>query len=62
MALMNTFASLGGFFAPIIIGRLREQTGYYGPGIALLAIALVLAALLVLVAGRAIKVRRVQFS
>jgi len=62
MALMNTFASLGGFFAPILIGVLRERTGYYGPGMAMLAIALVLAALLVLAAGRAMNVRRVQVA
>lgn len=62
MALMNTFASLGGFFAPILIGRLLQQTGYYGPGIAMLAVGLVLAVLLVLTAGRAITARRVRFS
>ena len=59
---MNTFASLGGFAAPILIGIVREQTGYYGPAMAMLAVALALAALLVLAAGRAMKVRRVQFS
>ncbi len=62
MALMNTFASLGGFAAPILIGIVREQTGYYGPAMAMLAVALALAALLVLAAGRATTPPKVRFS
>jgi ACS family tartrate transporter-like MFS transporter len=62
MALMNVFASLGGFFAPILIGRLREQTGFFGPGIAMLAITLVMAAMIVLAFGRAIATHKVRVA
>ena len=48
IALMNVFASLGGFVAPILIGVLRTQSGNYKTAMASLAIGLVLAVLILL--------------
>jgi nitrate/nitrite transporter NarK len=52
LALVNTIGTLGGFFGPIIVGALKARTGDYGAAMAALAAAQLLAALIVLAAGR----------
>jgi ACS family tartrate transporter-like MFS transporter len=54
LALVNTIGTLGGFFGPTIVGALKERTGDYGAAMAALAAAQLLAALIVLAAGRAL--------
>ena len=54
LALVNTIGTLGGFFGPIIVGALKARTGDYGAAMAALAAAQLLAALIVLAAGRAL--------
>ena len=53
IGLFNTLGSLGGFWGPSLIGVLKEGAGDYGTGMAAVAIGFVLAALIVLAAGRA---------
>jgi len=52
-ALIYAIGGLGAFLGPAIIGALKQATGGYAAGMAALAAALVLAAFLVLAAGRA---------
>lgn len=52
LALVNTIGTLGGFFGPTIVGALKARTGDYGAAMAALAAAQLLAALIVLAAGR----------
>jgi cyanate permease len=54
LALVNTIGTLGGFFGPVIVGTLKARTGDYGAAMAALAAAQLLAALIVLAAGRAL--------
>jgi ACS family tartrate transporter-like MFS transporter len=58
LALVNTIGTFGGFFGPVIVGTLKNWTGGYGPAMAALAGAQLLAALIVLAAGRAMKQSR----
>jgi ACS family tartrate transporter-like MFS transporter len=58
IALMNTMASLGGFVAPTLIGILRERSGNYSSGMAMLALELIAGALIVVALGRAMTPRR----
>ena len=53
LALVNTIGTFGGFFGPVIVGALKNWTGGYGAAMAALAGAQLLAALIVLGAGRA---------
>lgn len=53
LALINSFANLGGFFGPYVMGWARQNTGDFVFGMTLLAGMLVLAAVSVLVIGRA---------
>jgi ACS family tartrate transporter-like MFS transporter len=53
LALVNTIGTFGGFFGPVIVGTLRGWTGGYGAAMAALAGAQLLAALIVIAAGRA---------
>ncbi|HMH64819.1 MAG TPA: MFS transporter [Rhizomicrobium sp.] len=53
IALVNTIATLGGFFGPVLIGLLKARTGNFAAGMAALALAQIVAALLVLAVGRA---------
>jgi ACS family tartrate transporter-like MFS transporter len=52
IGLFNMIGSLGGFFGPTLIGALREGSGDYATGLAAVAFGFVLAALIVLAAGR----------
>jgi ACS family tartrate transporter-like MFS transporter len=53
LALLNSFANLGGFFGPDLMGRLKALTGNYTLGLEVLAGMETLAAVAVLVIGRA---------
>ncbi len=55
LALVNTIGTFGGFFGPVIVGTLKGWTGGYGAAMAALAGAQLLAALIVMSAGRAMK-------
>jgi ACS family tartrate transporter-like MFS transporter len=53
IALINTFGTgLGGLLGPIVMGELKESTGGYAAGMAVLALALILSAVVALVTGR----------
>jgi len=58
IALVNTIVSLGGFAGPALIGVLRETSGDYSSGMAMLAIEVVLSAAIVLALGRAMAPRK----
>jgi ACS family tartrate transporter-like MFS transporter len=53
LALLNSFANLGGFFGPDLMGRLKALTGNYTLGLEVLAGMETLAAVAVLLIGRA---------
>jgi ACS family tartrate transporter-like MFS transporter len=53
LALLNSFANLGGFFGPGLMGWAKQQTGTYSFGLELLAGFEVLAAVSVVLVGRA---------
>jgi ACS family tartrate transporter-like MFS transporter len=53
IALITSISSLGGFLGPWMIGILRQETGSYTAGMAMLAVALVFEAMIVLALGRA---------
>jgi ACS family tartrate transporter-like MFS transporter len=53
LALLNSFANLGGFFGPTLMGWARQQTGTYAFGLELLAGFLLFASLSVILVGRA---------
>ena len=57
IALINSIANLGGFLGPVLVGILKERTGGYQAGYATLAVALMLAALMVVLLGRAMALR-----
>jgi len=52
LALVNSIGTFGGFFGPVIVGTLKDWTGGFGPAMAALAGAQLLAAIIVLAAGR----------
>jgi MFS transporter, ACS family, tartrate transporter len=52
IALLNAVVSLGGFAVPYFIGVLRERSGDYASGMAMLAVGLVISALIVLALRR----------
>jgi ACS family tartrate transporter-like MFS transporter len=52
IALFNAIDNLGGFFGPVIIGVLKEETGGYAASMAAIAVVLVLSAVIVLAFGR----------
>ena len=54
LALVNTIGTLGGFFGPNIVAALKSWTGGFGLAIVALAGAQLLAALIVVAAGRAL--------
>ena len=58
LALVNTIGTLGGFFGPAIVGMLKARTGGYGAAMAALGAAQLLAALIMLGTGRAMKLGR----
>jgi ACS family tartrate transporter-like MFS transporter len=53
LALLNSFANLGGFFGPYLMGWAKEQTGTYSFGMEVLAGFQLLAAVSVILVGRA---------
>jgi ACS family tartrate transporter-like MFS transporter len=53
LALLNSFANLGGFFGPSLMGWLKQITGNYSLGLEVLAGFLVLASVSVILIGRA---------
>ncbi len=53
LALLNSFANLGGFFGPYLMGWAKQQTGTYSFGLEVLAGFLVLAAVSVILVGQA---------
>ncbi|HEY5347780.1 MAG TPA: MFS transporter [Rhizomicrobium sp.] len=57
-ALINSFANLGGFFGPNIMGWLRQHTGGYSAGLSVLALALIVACVFLFVVGRSLDSRR----
>ena len=57
IALFNTVGSFGAFFGPSLFGVLKEGTGDYATGMAVVALGLVLAALKLLAVGRAMMPR-----
>jgi ACS family tartrate transporter-like MFS transporter len=57
---INTIVSLGGFVGPYIIGVLKDRSGNYASGMAMLAAGLVVASAMVLVLAR--RVRPYTFS
>jgi ACS family tartrate transporter-like MFS transporter len=59
IALINSIANLGGFLGPVLVGILKERTGGYQAAYATLAIGLMLAALMVVLLGRAMALRSV---
>ena len=54
VALYNTMAQFGGFFGPIAIGVLKEETNGYAAGLIVLAVAVTSSAVVVLALGRAL--------
>ena len=54
LALVNTIGTLGGFFGPNIVAALKSWTGNFGLAIVALAGAQLLAAMIVLAAGRSL--------
>ncbi len=55
IALINSFANLGGFFGPAIMGWLKQKTHGYAIGLDVLALGLLVAAAMVLVLGRSLR-------
>lgn len=53
IAMFCTIGSIGSFAGPYLIGVLRQQTGGYSAGMAMMGLASLMAALLVLALGRA---------
>jgi ACS family tartrate transporter-like MFS transporter len=58
VAVQNSVVSVGGFAGPALIGVLRERSGNYSSGMAMLAIALVIAAAMVFALERAVRPAR----
>jgi ACS family tartrate transporter-like MFS transporter len=52
IALINSISNLGGFFGPTIMGWLRDRTGGYTAGMAVLSASLVVSAVVILMLGR----------
>jgi len=53
LALLNSFANLGGFFGPTLMGWAKQQSGTYSFGLEMLAGFLVFATVTVILVGRA---------
>jgi len=53
LALLNSFSNLGGSFGPTMMGWLKQQTGGYASGTAVLAAMLVVGGVSVIIIGRA---------
>jgi ACS family tartrate transporter-like MFS transporter len=62
IALVLAITNIGGFLGSTAVGALTQATGNYDAGMIALALGLVLTAFIVLVLGRAMISRRLQFS
>ena len=58
IALVNSIANLGGFLGPVLVGVLKERTGGYATAYTALATGLIIAALMIIVLGRVMSLRR----
>jgi MFS transporter, ACS family, tartrate transporter len=59
---INTIGSLGRFIGPAVVGALKQQTGTYSSAMAALASAMMISAVIVLVMGRRMAVRKLRYS
>lgn len=62
IAAINTIVSLGGFAGPYLIGVLKDRSGNYASGMAMLAGELVIASAMVLVLARGIRPNTLETS
>ena len=62
LALLNSFANLGGFFGPTLMGWLKQLTGSYTLGMSLLAAMLIFAGIATLWIGRAFFPRKLDLE
>jgi len=62
IALVNTFANIGGFLGPTVIGMIKQRTGDYADAMVALAIALTASAAIILLLGFAMTNRKVQIA
>ena len=62
IAVYNTMAQFGGFFGPIVIGVLKQETESYAAGLIALAVAVTSSAAVTLALGRALSPRMVPAS
>jgi ACS family tartrate transporter-like MFS transporter len=62
IAVYNTMAQFGGFFGPIVIGVLKQETESYAAGLIALAVAVTSSAAIALALGRALSPRMVPES
>src|SRR6202163_2969492 len=62
IAVYNTMAQFGGFFGPIVIGVLKQETNGYAAGLIALAVAVTSSAVVILALGRALSPRAVSAS
>jgi ACS family tartrate transporter-like MFS transporter len=52
IALITTISNLGGFLGPSVVGALKQETGSYSSGMAVLALGLIISGIIVLVLRR----------
>jgi ACS family tartrate transporter-like MFS transporter len=57
IALINSFANLGGFLGPFAMGWLLKKTGTYAAGMSVLAVSMIGAAIMILVLGRSLSLK-----
>jgi hypothetical protein len=62
IAVYNTMAQFGGFFGPIVIGVLKQETNSYAAGLIALAVAVTSSAVVILALGRVLSPRAVSAS
>jgi ACS family tartrate transporter-like MFS transporter len=58
LAMVNAIGMLGSFFGPVVVGLLKAHSGGFGPAMIALGLCQVVSALLVLLAGRIIRLER----
>ncbi|HEY1630715.1 MAG TPA: MFS transporter [Rhizomicrobium sp.] len=56
VAFVNSIGNLGGFFGPDLVGKLKDSTGNYSAGMAVLASGLIITALVVFLFARRVRV------
>ena len=62
IALINAIGSLGGFFAPTIIGVLKQETGSYSSGLAVMAAGLIVSIMIIVFLRKTLPVCRAQWT